>query len=226
VALREFAMMLMPNDKRPGLRVLVTAAVIAIGGVAWSFFPSAKTPYPVLPDIKTVESSHRKTGMVLPERTLPGVTVILDDGSSRELSSLLAGKWTLIQFIFTGCSTTCPVQGAIFAKAQSEFTAAGIEVQLLSISIDPLGDDAAALKGWLDKFGRGPGWSAAIPPLDGLGPLLDVLGGRSNGIDVHDARVYLIGPNGKLLFITEEMPNPGFLVQLVKEGRERAVTAD
>ena len=219
-------MMSMSKGKRPGLILLAAIAVIAIGGAAWINFPTAGTPYPVLPETKTAESSHRKSGMVLPERALPAMTVVLDDGSTRELSSVLAGKWTLIQFIFTGCSTTCPIQGAIFAQAQSGFAAAGIDAQLLSISIDPLGDDAAALNGWLEKFGRGPGWRAAIPPLDGLGPLLDVLGGRSKGVDVHEARAYLIGPDGKLHFITEEMPNPGFLVQLVKEGRQRAVTAN
>lgn len=200
---------------------LAAVAAIGLAGAVWIMLPAGTTSYPVLPEPGTVEKKHDRIGPVRPVRALPPMTVVLEDGRPAELNSVLAGHWTLAQFMFTGCSTTCPIQGAIFARTQAELKAAGIEARLLSISIDPLGDTPAALTKWLDDFGGQAGWQAAIPPLASLGPLLDAMGGRSEGVDIHTASVYLIGPDAKLYYITEDMPNPGFLVKLVMESQTR-----
>jgi protein SCO1/2 len=64
--------------------------------------------------------------------------------------------------MFTGCSTVCPIQGAWFAALQVAMAAEhGTTLRLLSLSIDPLADDPAALSAWLRRFGAGPAWSAA-----------------------------------------------------------------
>jgi protein SCO1 len=194
--------------------LLVTAAVV------WTSSWNAVSRLPVLPPAgAVVVSGHRVSGPVLPPRRMPAMTVVLDNGETVELKSLFAGHWTLAQLIFTGCSTTCPIQGAVFSKTQAELKAANVDAQLLSISIDPLGDDAKSLTNWLDSFDRGPGWRAVIPPYDNLGPLLDILGGRGKGIDVHDARAYLVDPKGDLRFITEELPSTQLLVNLVKKAQ-------
>ncbi|MGK6309802.1 SCO family protein [Variovorax sp. DT-64] len=66
--------------------------------------------------------------------------------------------------MFTGCSTVCPIQGALFAALQAAMAAEhSPTLRLLSLSIDPLADDPAALSAWLRRFGAGPAWSAAVP---------------------------------------------------------------
>jgi protein SCO1 len=197
---------------------LLAAAAAATLSSSWN----TGSRSPVLPPAGTAESGRHSSGAIRPARPLPPTTVLLDSGETGEFKSLLADRWTLAQLIFTGCSTTCPIQGAIFSKAQADLKAASVDAQLLSISIDPLGDDAKSLTKWLDSFGRGPGWRAVVPPLDSLGPLLDVLGGRGKGVDVHDARVYLIDPNGDLRYITEEMPSSLLLVNLVKAAQTKS----
>jgi protein SCO1/2 len=58
-----------------------------------------------------------------------------------------------------------------------------------------------------------------------LGSLLDALGGRGKGIDIHDARAYLIGPDGALHYITGELPSPKLLVEIVKAAEAKEAKA-
>ncbi len=174
-------------------------------------------PLPVLPEGGEVDGGHLPFGRIRPARTFPALTVFANDGSSTDLRAMLEGRWTLAQFMFTGCSTTCPLQGAIFQEAQRRLKTEGLDVSLLSISVDPIGDTPETLSGWLVQFGAGERWTAIIPRPGDLISLLDLMGGRGEGIDVHDARVYLIQPDAKLTYITEEMPAPAALVGLIKD---------
>jgi protein SCO1/2 len=59
----------------------------------------------------------------------------------------LRGRWLLVDFIYTNCTTYCSVQGGEFARLQrklAEPIAAG-KVALLSISFDPARDDRCRL---------------------------------------------------------------------------------
>jgi protein SCO1/2 len=205
-------------------QMLILAVLLLAAITAWTGSWNAVSRSPVLPPAGTVQTGHKSSGAVRPPRPLPPMTVLLNNSETSELKSLLAGRWTLAQLIFTGCSTTCPIQGAIFSKAQADMKAADLDVEFLSISIDPFGDDAKALTKWLDSFGGGPRWRAAVPTFDNLGPLLDALGGRGKGVDIHDARVYLIGPDGHLQYITEEMPGSPLLVSLVRSVQAGAIS--
>jgi protein SCO1/2 len=209
------AIMMHPGLRRYKIAAgLAAVAAIGLASAVRIIPPSGVQPYPALPKAETAEKGHERIGPVRPVRAWPTTTVILEDGTPTELDSILSGYWTLARLMFTGCSTTCPIQGAIFSQAQAELKAAAIEAQLLSISIDPLGDTPAALTKWLDEFGSKAGWHAVIPSLAGLLQLLDVMGGR---VDIHRASVYLIGLDAKLYYVTEDLPNPAFLVKLIAE---------
>lgn len=203
---------------------IVAALLLTAATAPWTNSWIVTPRSPVLPrPFGTVQSGHLAFGPVRPARSLPSTPVLLNSGETRELGSLVAGRWTLVQLIFTGCSTTCPIQGAIFAKTQADFMAAGLDAQFLSISIDPLGDDANSLTKWLESLGSLPGWRAVVPPLESLGPLLDVLGGRGKGVDVHNARVYLLDPHGNLRYVTEELPSPLSLLNLMRAAQADTV---
>jgi hypothetical protein len=60
----------------------------------------------------------------------------------------------LLQFIFTTCSTICPVASGTFAAVQEKLP----EARLLSISIDPEEDTPARLAAYARRFGAGPRW--------------------------------------------------------------------
>lgn len=192
---------------------------LALALLVWQLAP-ARAPLPVLPPGAPAADAHIPFGPVRPAKPLPAVMVTAEGGKPLALDDMLRGHWTVAQFIFTGCSTTCPVQGAIFAETQQRLTAASVPAELLSISIDTLGDTPQSLADWLARFGAGPHWRAAIPEGDGLAKLFDLMGGRGTGVDLHDARVYVFQPDGKLVYVTEEMPDPAGLARLVGEAQQ------
>ncbi len=165
----------------------------------------------------TLAPAHASAGPVEP-RTLPArLRLTLGDGKPALLHELLKSRVTAVQLMFTGCSATCPIQGAIFADAQARLAPADKHLRLLSISIDPLSDDAPALARWLGRFGAEPArWAAAAPAVRDVDPLLDFLRGRAVGADRHTAQAYLFDRAGRLAFRTVDMPPGAELVRLMQ----------
>lgn len=144
--------------------------------------------------------AHGGLGPETPPRPLPGLALLRHDGQRQALHSLLAGRVTALQLMFTGCSATCPVQGAVFAALQPLVLGLVPGAQLLSLSIDPLNDDARALAGWLGRLGARPGWVAAAPPLPHADVLPELLQARRPGPDRHNAQVVLVDRQARLAY--------------------------
>ena len=163
-------------------------------------------------------AAHESAGPVSPRLAAPsGLRLSTTDGQAALLPDLLKGHVTAVQLMFTGCSATCPIQGAIFADAQARLASTDKHLRLLSISIDPLNDDAAALSRWLARFGaQRARWAAAAPTMQALDPMLDFLRGRAAGVDRHTAQAYLFDRQGRLAFRTVDMPPGGDLVRLMQ----------
>jgi protein SCO1/2 len=155
-------------------------------------------------------TAHPGPGRVDPPQPAPALPLTLHDGRSSQLPALLAGQATLVQLMFTGCTATCPIQGALFAAVQAGLATrpAPAPARLLSISIDALGDHPAALRGWLQAQGARPGWAAAVPSVAGVEQLFAFLGGRSPGPDQHTAQVYLFDRRGRLALRSADFPSP------------------
>ena len=144
-------------------------------------------------------------------------------GKRVELASLLRGHVTAVQLMFTSCSATCPIQGAIFAGAQKSLLDADPALRLLSLSIDPANDDVAALRAWLARFGANSvRWSAALPQARDVERLFDYLRGRAPGVDRHTAQAFIFDRRARLAYRTEDMPNPDELVRLMQSIAARA----
>ena len=67
-------------------------------------------------------------------------------------SNDLRGKVWIADFIYTRCQDTCPVQTSVMARLQSEF-AADRDLQLVSITVDPLTDSPEVLSQYADRHG-------------------------------------------------------------------------
>jgi len=92
--------------------------------------------------------------------TVPDVALIDESGDSVSLRSLLdSGQPVAVNFIFTTCTTICPVMTSIFTQMRYQLGEAGAGVQLVSISIDPEYDRPGKLKQYAEGFGVGPGWT-------------------------------------------------------------------
>jgi protein SCO1/2 len=63
-----------------------------------------------------------------------------------------------LNFVFTSCSTICPVMTATFARMRKELGDAADGLRMVSISIDPEHDTPAVLKDYARRFGTGTSW--------------------------------------------------------------------
>lgn len=89
---------------------------------------------------------------------LPDVTLTDANGEKVSLNAALGSGPVMVNFIFTTCTTICPVMSATFSEVQGKLTAADANVRLISISIDPDQDTPARLKEYAAKFHAGPNW--------------------------------------------------------------------
>ena len=130
---------------------------------------------------------------------------------------MLHGKVTAMQLMFTSCSATCPIQGAIFADLQRQLIDASGPFRLLSLSIDPLGDEPKALRAWLQRFGADPArWSAALAVSKDLDLLLEFVRGRARGADRHTPQVYLFNAEARLVYRSADLPPANSLADLMR----------
>ncbi len=90
---------------------------------------------------------------------IPDATLIDQDGSRLPLPQLLkSSEPYALNFIFTSCTTICPVMSATFFQVQQELGAGSHELQMISISIDPEYDTPSTLKKYAQKYGAGTNW--------------------------------------------------------------------
>jgi protein SCO1/2 len=90
---------------------------------------------------------------------IPDVELIDQLGTSLSLRSIFeADQPVALNFIFTTCTTICPVMTATFAQMRRELGEAGDQLRLVSISIDPEYDRPETLKAYAEQFRAGAGW--------------------------------------------------------------------
>jgi protein SCO1/2 len=91
---------------------------------------------------------------------IPDVQLIDESGATVTLRSILdVDQPIAMNFIFTTCTTICPVMTATFAQMRRELGEAGAQLRLVSISIDPEYDRPEELRKYAGQFGAGSGWT-------------------------------------------------------------------
>jgi len=93
-------------------------------------------------------------------RSYPNVPLINQDGETLHFyDDVIKGKVVTINFMFTSCPDSCPLETAKLLEVQKQLgDHAGKNVYMYSISIDPDRDTPEALKAYMKKFNVGPGW--------------------------------------------------------------------
>ena len=100
-----------------------------------------------------------KFTIVTRDYVVPSVLLVRDDGRTVSLSEEMNdGRPVLLNFIFTSCSSVCPLMSQVFAQFQQKLGAERDTVHLMSISIDPEEDTPARLREYARKFHAGPEW--------------------------------------------------------------------
>jgi len=87
---------------------------------------------------------------------------LTDQSGSAFSSGALAGRVTLLDFIYTHCTDACPIMSATFQEAQRKLAddnLLGSKIMLVSLSVDPQHDSPAVLAEYGQQFKADPaGW--------------------------------------------------------------------
>jgi|ETNmetMinimDraft_15_1059895.scaffolds.fasta_scaffold37886_2 protein SCO1/2 len=90
----------------------------------------------------------------------PDVMLLGHDGQEHSLVSLLdSEKPVMLNFIFTSCTTICPVMTSTFREVERQLGPDRERVQMVSISIDPEHDTPARLAKFAQARGAGVPWA-------------------------------------------------------------------
>ena len=115
-------------------------------------------------------------------------------------SEAVDNRIAVIGFIYTSCSTICPVTSAVLADVQDLLITKlgerfGRDVKLISLTVDPVTDTPERLKDYAASFGSPAGWlwlTGEKPNVDrvltGLGAYVADFTQHSGAVLVGDAR--------------------------------------
>jgi protein SCO1/2 len=116
------------------------------------------------------------------------------DGHSLRFASEAVGKSVVaINFVYTSCTTLCPLTSATFKNVQSRLkNRLGKDVRLISMSLDPVTDTPARLKAYAARYKAGPGWLWLTGEPGNMKQVLTGLGAYTASIQEHPPQV-LVG---------------------------------
>ncbi len=156
------------------------------------------------PSLQAQHESH--TGaMQAPAETTPSAVdltlfdELLLDQDGREVkfvSDVIADRIVVMNFIYTTCTTACPVLVAIFQQVQAKLgDKLGKEVIMVSVSVDPNTDTPPRLKAYAKKMKAQPGWRFLTGGEHIVDKVLEGLGAYSQDFTAHP-NMTLIGDGG------------------------------
>jgi len=158
---------------------------------------SAVYTCPMHPDVKSAKPGKcPRCGMTLrlvnsdgkpvenPESVAPFSSLKIpnsrvSDQNGRQLdfyNDLIKGKIVAINFIFTTCTASCPPLTATFRKVQQEAAARGLDIKLISVSVDPVVDTPERLRAFAEKYNVAAGWTFVTGEKGEIDSLLTALG--------------------------------------------------
>jgi protein SCO1/2 len=124
---------------------------------------------------------------------IPNAPVLDQNGKQLNFySDLIKGKTVAINFIFTTCTTICPPLTATFRRVQQDAAARGLNVQLISVSVDPTTDTPERLRDFASKFKAEPGWTFVTGDKAEIDSVLQSLGAAVSNKNDHTPMI-LIG---------------------------------
>jgi len=150
-------------------------------------------------------------------------TLLTQDGEQvRFVSDVIGEHIVVMDFVYTTCTTVCPVLSALFSQVQNRLgDSAGDDVILTSLTVDAVRDTPERLKAYAAKHRAGDGWVWLTGPKPTMDDVLTGLGAYSVNFEDHPSMV-IVGDartgEWKRLF---GFPNPDRIMKLVEELRAK-----
>jgi protein SCO1/2 len=178
------------------------------------------------------EDPHAKHRAMMKQKAQPAESVDIDLRDQMLMtqhgedvmfvSDVIGDNIVVMDFVYTTCTTICPVLSALFSQVQTKLgDDVGDEIWLVSMSVDPIRDTPQRMKAYSAKHRAGDGWLWLTGPKPAVDDVLTGLGAYTTSFEDHPSMV-LIGDGRtgewRRLF---GFPNPDRIVQIVNELREK-----
>ncbi len=143
-----------------GSKAQIAAAVCALGATIWPAF----TGVAWADSESDARNAHHlrlapRVMRYMAEYEVPQAQLVRSDGRDVRLADELDdGRPVVLDFVYTTCTTVCPVSSQTFSELGQRL-GAGHHVHLVSVSIDPEQDTPARLREYAQRFDAGPQWS-------------------------------------------------------------------
>ncbi len=174
---------------------------------------------------KPVEGRFKKTQMHV---RVPDVTLIDSHGKPIDLASLIEDSSTVLQFIFTTCTTICPVLTVSVQKVREQLARLDPTLRFVSISIDPEQDTPRRLRAYAKRFGATGRWTFLTGDRHDIMHVLKAFGAYYPGNNkmYHKPYTYLkVGKSGRWERVDGLMGSSEFIAEY-RRLMQRAAVAD
>jgi protein SCO1 len=141
------------------LRIMAATAAAVIG---WTIGAARAADEPADP-----HAQHRHMMQAPPSvfrstmnYVVPETQLVRADGARVNFASELDdGRPVLLDFIYTTCTTICPVMSQTFAEVQRRLGPDAVKIKMVSVSIDPEEDTPERMTEYAKRFHAGAQWS-------------------------------------------------------------------
>lgn len=119
--------------------------------------------------------------------TVADAPLVDQDGTqARFRTDVIADRIVVVDFVYTTCATVCPVLSSVFARVQHRLgERLGRDLWLVSVSLDPVRDTPARLKGYAARYGAGPHWKWLTGKQEDVEQVLKGLGAYTPNFSAH-----------------------------------------
>lgn len=159
--------------------------------------------------------------------TLPNV--ILRDAQNKPFplsAERFEGKIVVVDFIFTTCTTICPVLSEVMATVQRELGGqVGKDVVLVSISVDPANDTPPVMRAYAKSKGAGKDWYWLTGSSGDIARVLRAFGLSAGRPNSHPPLVMVGDPGRNRWQRWVGIPKPATVVDSVKSMVAQAKSA-
>lgn len=136
-------------------------------------------------------------------------------------TDLIKGKIVAINFIFTTCTASCPPLTATFRKVQQDAAQRGLDVKLISISVDPTVDTPERLLAFAQKYNAEPGWTFVTGDKGEIDSLLKGLGVAITNKNDHTPMIMIGNDVADYWTRAYGLSSPTKLVDLISDAANR-----
>jgi protein SCO1/2 len=161
-------------------------------------------------------SSTNHYAVSMKDYDVPQVELVDANGSLVDLRSLLDSERPVaLNFIFTTCTTICPVMTATFAQMQRQLGDAADGLRLVSISIDPEYDRPDVLRAYAAQFHAHGNWTFLTGDSRDIRDVLQSFDSYAGSKMNHQPVTFLRNPGGPSWVRIDGLPSGESLAQEV-----------